>query len=265
LKNRFQGNRAISRLSQRTKNWRKSIYCFVFHPIKWSRFLLDCRRYKTFNEKNKNRFKIHWKDIYPCIDDNTITTDFDRHYIYHPAWAARILALTQPRRHVDISSTLYFATIVSAFLPIEFYDYRPADLRLDNLRCSHCDITALPFDDNSVGSLSCMHVVEHIGLGRYGDPVDPNADIRAISELQRVINTGGNLLFVVPVGLSRLQFNAHRIYSYKQIMDHFNLMRLKEFSLIPDQSQKGTLIRNAPPSLIDQQNYACGCFWFQKI
>jgi hypothetical protein len=66
-----------------------------------------------------------------------------------------------------------------------------------------------------------MHVVEHVGLGSYGDSLDPNGDLKAMSELKRVLSINGNLLFVVPVGKPRVMFNAHRIYSYEQIIECF--------------------------------------------
>ncbi|MGA2030503.1 MAG: DUF268 domain-containing protein, partial [Verrucomicrobiota bacterium] len=77
--------------------------------------------------------------------------------------------------------------MVSAFVPVKFYDYRPADLHLDNLACEHADLQALPFADCGIQSISCMHVVEHVGLGRYGDPLDPNGDLKAMNELERVL------------------------------------------------------------------------------
>jgi len=110
-----------------------------------------------------------------------------------------------------------------------------------------------------------MHVVEHIGLGRYGDPLDPEGDLKSIQELKRVLSLDGNLLFVVPVGrISRIMFNAHRIYSYKQILSYFSELRLMEFDLIPDDTNAGGLIRNASPDMVDACTYGCGCFWFRK-
>ena len=70
---------------------------------------------------------VRWDDRQPCLDDRTITCGFDRHYVYHTAWAARVPAATRPARHVDISSSLYFCSIVSAFLPVEYYEYRPGE------------------------------------------------------------------------------------------------------------------------------------------
>jgi SAM-dependent methyltransferase len=203
-----------------------------------------------------------WDDRYPCLTDNTGVTQFEPHYTYHPAWAARVLAKTKPIEHIDISSSLSFVSCVSAFISIKFYDYRPAKLNLSNLFSDFADITKLPFADNSIESLSCMHVVEHIGLERYGDIFDPRGDLKAVSELERVLKQDGNLLFVVPIGgIMRIQYNAHRIYTYKSIIEYFKNLKLISFSLITDDSK---FIENANGDIADLQKWGCGCFWFRK-
>ena len=228
-------------------------------------FVFEFIRLKKLHNYTVERFSFNWGDIYPCLDDRKAKTGFDRHYIYHPAWAARIIAQTRPDFHVDISSSLHFCSIVSAFVPVRFYDYRPADLALSGLTSSSADLLALPFADNSISSLSCMHVVEHIGLGRYGDQLDPDGDLKAITELKRVLAGGGDFLFVVPIGSTpRIMFNAHRIYSYDQVLGYFPEFVLKEFALIPDDPATGGLIRNATRELADVQTYSCGCFWFKR-
>jgi SAM-dependent methyltransferase len=233
-------------------------------PILYLRYKSDFNKFKELSGKKKARFKIDWSERYPILNENTKTTHFDRHYIYHTAWAVRAVKKIDPEFHIDISSTLYFSITVSAFIPVRFYDYRPANLHLDNLKEARADLVDLPFEDNSVRSLSCMHTIEHVGLGRYGDKLDPDGDLKAIAELKRVLAPGGNLLFVVPIGKPKIMFNAHRIYSYEQILSYFKGLHLKEYALIPDKESTGGLMINASKEITDSQEYACGCFWFVK-
>lgn len=237
-------------------------YRLLLYIRNYPNFIKDFKLFRSKN--NSERFSVKWRNRYPCLSDKTKTTSFDSHYTYHSAWAARIVAKINPDFHIDISSTLRFCSIVSAFIPVRFYDYRPAQLHLSNLESKKVNLLSLPFKDESIYSLSCMHTIEHIGLGRYGDLIDPNGDLKAISELKRVLAKNGNLLFVVPVGKPKILFNAHRIYSYEQIIEYFSGLELKEFSLIPDNCKKVGMIKNASSDLVKKQNYACGLFWFKK-
>ncbi len=244
--------------------WFRSFYFLALWLKNYPSFLKD---YFVFKKQSRidNRFKLSPRNFFPCLFDNTKKTNFDPHYTYHPAWAARVIAKIKPAKHIDVSSILHFSTLVSAFVPVEFYDFRPAEVKLDNLLCKEGDLMKLPFENNSVESLSCMHTVEHIGLGRYGDPVDADGDIKAINELKRVLRPGGTLLFVTPLtGQPRIEFNAHRVYSYDQVMHLFSDLQLKEFSLVPDDFKKFGLIKNANKETSDQQSWGCGCFWFTK-
>jgi hypothetical protein len=233
--------------------------------VSFVKFPFILKVYLIFKNRDvEKRFKIPLSQVLPCLFDNVPFTRFDTHYIYHTAWAARKVKEIDADVHVDISSSLYFSSIVSAFKQVRFYDYRPAKLNLSNFTSGENNLTHLTFPDNSIKSLSCMHTVEHVGLGRYGDRIDPEGDIQAAKELSRVIASGGSLLFVVPVGKPRIAFNAHRIYSYGMVMDLFPGLKLKEFSLIPDNALDVGMIHHASPDSIDKQSYACGCFWFVK-
>ena len=240
----------------------RRIRAILKSEIEWN------RKYAVY-KKQLNEFKKQIAlDIavteYPCLDDNTNITPIEPHYTYHPAWAARVLAQTNPSKHIDISSTTNFSNIASAFIPFEFYDYRQAHIHLSNYTSGKADLTNLHFESNSIESLSCMHTVEHIGLGRYGDPLDVNGDLKAMKELQRVLKINGILLFVVPIGNPRIEFNAHRVYAYGAIIENFNDLVLKEFSLIPDDFESVGYITNPPVELINKQHWGCGCFWFTK-
>lgn len=231
-------------------------------PWRYCCFVRDYIRYSGMSDHDTS-WRLVWRERLPCLFDRTVGTGFDRHYVYHTAWAARCLAAHPPAEHHDIGSSLYFSAIASAFVPVRFHDYRPAALKLTNLACSRADLLNLAFDDRSLASLSCMHVLEHVGLGRYGDPLDPRGDLKAARELQRVLAPGGQLLLVVPVGRQRIVFNAHRIYHYATICSLFPELLLEEFTLIPDDPEQG-LIPDALPQQADSQEYGCGCFRFRR-
>ncbi len=230
------------------------------HPS-YRRFIAEFWQFRRMSAGRSRRFDLRWRDRYPCLDDRMANTTFDPHYTYHPAWAARIIAATRPSKHVDIGSTLAFCTMVSAMVPVDFYDIRPAQLNLENLTCKRGDLSRLPFPDESVVSLSCMHVIEHVGLGRYGDALDPEGDLKAIGELRRVLARGGSLVFVAPVGRPTVRFNAHRIYSHGQITSYFEGLHTQQFALVDD---AGDFRTDADPAQADRQAYGCGCWWFTK-
>ncbi len=227
----------------------------------------DYRAFKKANAQlaTPREFSLSPSDFYPCIKDKTITTGFDRHYVFHTAWAARVVKEINPKLHIDISSSLYFCSIVSAFVPVDFYDYRKAELNLTNLNSKTGNLMKLPFEDGSIESISCMHTIEHIGLGRYGDPIDPEGDLKAITELIRVTKSGGSILFVTPLGKeAKIEYNAHRIYTFNLITKYFKGLSLKQFAYIPEESSRGGIIIDAEEKNIGTDSYGCGCFWFIK-
>ncbi len=221
------------------------------------------KKFLTFQNliENNRGFELNWKNRL-LLDERTSNIKYDDHYVYHIGWAIRKLLETKPEKHTDISSYLYFNVMASAICPIDFYEYRPSEVKIPNLQCLKADIKELFFEDNSIKSLSCMHIIEHVGLGRYGDELDPQGDLKGIVELKRVLAPNGNLFFVVPVsGNPRIIYNAHRVYSFKQVNEFFKTLKLQEFTLITD---NGEYIQNASENISDEQYFGCGCFWFKK-
>ena len=238
-----------------------------FPPLKklhrLPRFLLDFATFKRAAAESGARLP-KLRDTRAMVEDATPGTGFDAQYVYHCGWAARELARRLPAKHVDFSSALWFVSIASAICPIDHYDYRPPALVIPNVGVGACDLEKLPFDDQALNSVSCMHVVEHIGLGRYGDKIVPMGDQKAMRELSRVLAPGGVLLFAVPVGRPRTVFNAHRIYAYEEIVAAFPDLMVESFALITDSKHGSKLLFDADPGLVAEQKYACGCWVFKR-
>jgi SAM-dependent methyltransferase len=142
-----------------------------------------------------------------------------------------------------------------------FLDYRPLNARLSGLASVAGDIRSLPFVDSTVTSLSCLHVIEHIGLGRYGDDLDPKGSSKAARELQRILASRGKLYLSVPVGRERVCFNAHRVFSTSTILAWFPALQLTNFSLVGDD---GKFLGDISPTAADRMEYGCGMFEFTR-
>lgn len=207
----------------------------------------------------ENRF-YRW----PVLNEDTPGTSFDSHYLYHVAWALRKVVQSGTQMHVDFSSSLNFCSTVSAFCQTRFFDFRPAQIALSNLECGHCDLTAADFSVGQYHSVSCMHVTEHIGLGRYGDTLDCDGDLKAIENLKKTVLLGGSLYFVVPCGRPSVQFNAHRVYTPHSILQYFGAdFELAEFYFITGTDGQAP-VTNPELDWILQFDYGCGCFHFKR-
>ncbi len=202
------------------------------------------------------------EDAYPCLYDRIATHPIDAHYFYQDIWAFKAILAAGTQEHVDVGSRAILVGMLTAITRTVFVDIRPLDITLDNYTSRPGSILTLPFADKSVASLSCLHVAEHIGLGRYGDPLDPLGTQKATAELSRVLAAGGHLYFSVPVGKPCVCFNAHRIHSPQQILDYFPNLTLLDFSAVDD---GGNFRPHIDTAELTDANYACGLFHFTKL
>lgn len=201
-------------------------------------------------------------EMHPVFFGRSAQSSFDAHYVYQGAWAIRRIAALKPTQHTDISSNVTYVASLSAVVPVRFCEYRPPVITLPGLTTEHVNITSLPFPDGSVPSLSCMHVLEHIGLGRYGDPVDPAGLETACAEISRVAAPGANLFLSLPVGKHRVCFNAHRVSDPEYLPSLLSKgFTLKEFSVVTDDRR---FLENVKPADFRNQDYACGLYWLVR-
>ena len=209
-------------------------------------------------------FTIKYKDLYyKSFDRFSPAGSVPVHYFLQDIWVAKYIYEKKIHHIIDVGSRLdgYISHLLS-YCKVEFIDIRPMEMNVENLLFINGNITSLPYADGSIQCLSSLHVIEHIGLGRYGDPVDPEGHIKAALELNRVIAPGGTLILSTVVGRERLCFDGHRIFDPETIRNVFYGINLVKFCLIDDRGL--SVIENATFDDARKCDYGCGIFIFYK-
>ncbi len=204
--------------------------------------------------------KIPFIDIYPILDEKTKETGVDYHYLYQQLWVFNEVIKNKPKDHYDIGSTYQMSGYIAGITKAHFVDIRPIKTEISNLEVISGSIEELPFEDNSIKSLSCLHVIEHIGLGRYGDKLNPSGPQNAAKELSRVLGKGGFLYLSTPIGRERICFNAHRVFNPKTVIKYFDDLELLEFHYVDD---LGKLHKNCSIQSFNNSEYSLGLFKFK--
>lgn len=194
------------------KNTRRNIQA-------WLRFW---RSYRQFRAVETPTTHIEPRFLYPKTGEDIGYTPIDVVYYYQDAWAFEKIYQNKPEWHVDVGSHHKLVSLLSKVVSVTMVDIRPLPVTLNTLKFRQGSILSLPYEDGSVPSLSSICVIEHIGLGRYGDPIDPNGTEKAIKELKRVLKPGGDLYISVPIDdENRVYFNAHRAFREDYILELF--------------------------------------------
>jgi hypothetical protein len=204
---------------------------YDLHLIEFIRDLINfLKSYLSFNSSNKNiNFEYSFDFLYPCLRDKTGFTAIEPTYFFQDTWAANKVFTLKPQHHFDVGSSMKTIGIISQFVPTTMVDIRPPKIRLSGLSFVKGSITNLPFKDCSIESLSSLCVIEHIGLGRYGDPLDHWGSEKAAFELKRVLRYGGVLIISVPVdNKCRIYYNAHRAFTRDYVLHLFDCLILVE-------------------------------------
>lgn len=191
----------------------------------------DAKKYEQLNERSN--FAIKEQCMWPIITDKYALAGKIRNYFWQDLWAARLIIQRGVKEHFDIGSRLdgFVAHLLAAGINIQVIDIREVPIEEEHLHTIIDDATMLhQIGDESIESMSALCSLEHFGLGRYGDPVDPEACFKCFANIQRKLRKGGHLYISVPVGKERVEFNAHRVFYASTIVDCFHDLHLLEYS-----------------------------------
>jgi SAM-dependent methyltransferase len=188
------------------------------------------------------------------------------HYFFQDLHIAQRIFENNPVKHVDIGSRIEgFVAHIASFREIEILDIRPMDIVIPNVKFRQCDIMQPNEDMNEYAdSLSCLHALEHFGLGRYGDPIDYDGYLKGFNNINRILKQGGKFYFSVPMGKQRTEFHAHRVFSLKYLLDLIQpLYKIDAFAYIDDENNFFPNIEITLDNINNNCNCKYGCAVFE--
>ena len=209
------------------------------------------------------------KTISPILHDKTEHAgELRTHYFIQDLHVAQLIYAEKPHSHIDIGSRVDgFISNLATFMKVSVFDIRPLpNSQFENIEFRRVDMMSPYTNESKSESVSCLHTLEHFGLGRYGDELDPNGHKKGINAIKNFVSTGGKLYLSVPIASSNsVVFNKHRIFSPKEfndlvVCDEFELIR---FDVIDDE---GNFSRDVDINFkIDHVKYGCGIFVYRKV
>lgn len=192
----------------------------------------DLETYERLNARETFSYSENWKWFIHA--EKYGKAGYVGAYFWQDLWAAKLIYKNNPVKHYDIGSRLdgFLAHLLSFRDQVTMIDIRPFETDIPGLDFIQADATNLEgIEDNSIESLSALCSLEHFGLGRYGDPIDPEACFKAFDAIQRKMMPGGKAYIAVPVGKEHLEFNAHRVFAAETIVKEFSDMELLSYDV----------------------------------
>jgi len=216
-----------------------------------------------FKRQSGEDFDIKY---YPCLLDKNEHAASLGEYFWQDLFVAKRIIDENPTRHIDVGSRVDgFIAHIACIRPVEVFDIRPLTVKIGNVSFNQWDISNP--DPELIGvadCVSCLHTLEHIGLGRYGEPIDPDGWRKGLSSRARLGKPGGGLWLSVPIGMQRVEFNAHRVFAPQTIDDEAKLHHLKltEFHFLEGDCLKQSNSIDDFDRLA-KIGYALGIFYFK--
>lgn len=209
-------------------------------------------------------------DFLPCLGDwyeegGSTQTE----YFLQDLHVARAIHQAGPIKHVDIGSRIDgFIAHLASFREVEVFDIRPVTAVIEGVVFRQADLMNPPQAlVDYCDSLSCLHALEHFGLGRYGDRIDPKGYITGLENMVKILKKNGVFYLGVPVGLERVEFNAHRVFDPRalvQLAADMGLILKKLAWIGPDHKLVNAKNMQHDLNTLVNLNYSLGIFTFIK-
>ena len=232
-------------------------------------FLKDYYEIRKQAEQTKRDFPFG--KFHPCLGERYQESGIaSGHYFHQDLLVANKIFKNSPRKHVDIGSRVDgFVAHVASFREIEVLDIRKLTMDIQNIRFKQVDMMdkSLRLADYC-DSVSCLHALEHFGLGRYGDRVDYHGHLVGWENIYRLLKKNGKFYFSVPMGKQRIEFNAHRVFSLRYLLALFDgRYKLDSFAYVDDEGHLFSNVQLKPQPVQDNFSchYGCGIFELSKI
>lgn len=228
----------------------------------------EFRKFAAQNSKADDGWQLRFSS--PCLHDRSDAGGVaSGHYFHQDLLVARRIYERSPKRHVDVGSRVDgFVAHVATFREIEVFDIRPVESKVANIKFVQQDITDPPPELVEIcDSLSCLHALEHFGLGRYGDEIDADGYKRGFESLARMLQPGGILYLSVPIGSERVEFNGQRVFGLRRLYDLFqDRFEVLAVSYVDDNGDLKEDVSLTPADLEGNFDlyYGCGIFELRK-
>lgn len=233
------------------------------------RFVMDFRRFRRVYDGPMR--------VLPSLHDRQASAGaVEDDYFWQDLHVAQEIFRRNPRRHIDVGSRVDgFIAHVASFRMIEVVDVRPIDRPIPNVIFRRADMTSADLGEltGCCDSLSCLHAIEHFGLGRYGDQLHPQGYIPGIRNLSRMLERGGVLYLSCPVGVERVEYNSHRILDPSRICSAAREcgLELENFAWIDPSGYHES--KGDPKATLEELgrldhslgNYSLGIFSFRRL
>lgn len=226
-------------------------------------FVID---YYRFSSKFKGVLRLK-----PCLHDRYEEGGAAKdEYFWQDLLVSQMIFKKAPLKHVDVGSRIDgFIAHLASFRSVEVFDIRPLTSNIPGVKFVQADLMS-EYSElfGYCDSISCLHAIEHFGLGRYGDSIDVDGYKKGLTSMAKFLQKDGYFYLSTPIGIGRVDFNANRVFDPVDIIHEatVNSLLLHEFYVFDvEKGARKEIISDEVFFNLGKVEYSLGIFVFKKI